>query len=272
MLIHAYPTEHLSRKQLLSFMVHLEIIMKNKSPLDYDRLISYSEKSHIALLKKCREFIVETVKLCEVLLECASTTLELALWKTGLNQSSQQQQCTTDENAMIREQSHLIGGKMCQVVIPSVISFLWLKDWVSSAAILFNSGLSCFDEHPLCYLVLLLPLLCNINKQTMNHLSIICPMWTLYHLILFILSCSIACPRRWNYWKSSFTSFQYFCIIPITGTPSWRALYPHLILGHFQAGCHNTHLRAQSHICTTTKIFTKFRSKTYQIVSFPWIL
>ena len=70
---------------------------------------------------------MKAVKLREVLMECASTTLELALWKTVLNQSSQQQQqqqCTNNENAMIGEQSRLIGGKMCQVVIPSVMSFL----------------------------------------------------------------------------------------------------------------------------------------------------
>ena len=53
MLIHAYHTEHLSRKQLLSFMDRLEIVMEDESSLDYDRLMGYSEKSHIALLKKC---------------------------------------------------------------------------------------------------------------------------------------------------------------------------------------------------------------------------
>ncbi len=65
----------------------------------------------------------------EKMLECASTTLELALWKAVLNDQSllQQQnlQARTIENTMItREENRLGGGKLCQVVIPNVMSFL----------------------------------------------------------------------------------------------------------------------------------------------------
>ena len=81
-------------------------------------------KSRLALFEKCRVFIVKSVTLREELLECASTTLELALWKAALNQSSQQNEFTNAENIMIREESRLIGGKMSQVIIPNVISFL----------------------------------------------------------------------------------------------------------------------------------------------------
>ena len=112
MIIYENPSNHFSKGQLFQFLRRLKEICCDDTPLDYDRLVGFSVKSRLALFQKCREFIVKSVKLREELLECASTTLELALWKAALNQSLQQNEFTNAENDMIREESQLVGGNI----------------------------------------------------------------------------------------------------------------------------------------------------------------
>lgn len=123
MLIHDDPHKYLSGKQLNQFVRRIHGFRDREIPLDFDRLIGYSEKSRVALLKKCQGFIIKSVQQREELLACTSNTIELALWKSVLIQSSEQTLRPKEDN-LIRGQSRQIGGRMCQVIIPNVLSFL----------------------------------------------------------------------------------------------------------------------------------------------------
>ena len=56
----------------------------------------------------------------------ATSILELALWKVLLDETVQEHQDDDDHaNALKRKAVRLNGGKMFQVVIPNVLSFLF---------------------------------------------------------------------------------------------------------------------------------------------------
>ncbi len=53
MLIYSNPPKYFSRNRLVPFLYHLKVISDDDTALDYDRLIGFSEKSRLALFKKC---------------------------------------------------------------------------------------------------------------------------------------------------------------------------------------------------------------------------
>jgi len=70
-----------------------------------------------------RRMITQFIQEHREFLIIASTMLELALWKSVLNESLPQHQYTNNDR-MIREEIRVNGGQLFQVVIPHVLSFL----------------------------------------------------------------------------------------------------------------------------------------------------
>ncbi len=62
-------------------------------------------------------------KHCDYLVD-VSTLLELVLWKMMMNEASQQRKRRKTDVREVRMGIRLSGGRMFQVVIPSVLSFL----------------------------------------------------------------------------------------------------------------------------------------------------
>jgi hypothetical protein len=62
-------------------------------------------------------------KHCDFLVE-VSTLLELALWKMLMNEASQQRNRRKTDVREVQMGMRLSGGRMFQVVIPGVLSFL----------------------------------------------------------------------------------------------------------------------------------------------------
>lgn len=95
------------------------------TPLDYDRLIGFDDDYRIGLLNEIQGMIMNFTQIRDELLLGASTTLELALWKAVVNEFPQYQPKNGIEDiGKKRVDCRLIGGKMYQVVIPNVLSFL----------------------------------------------------------------------------------------------------------------------------------------------------
>lgn len=122
MMIQDNPSKYVSAKQLNKFVHRIQGLRNREIPLDFDRLVGYSEKSRIELFQKCQGFVIKSVKLHEEMLQCASNTIELALWKATLSNSSEHGRQKGDESS--RMESCLVVGKMCQVIIPNVLPYL----------------------------------------------------------------------------------------------------------------------------------------------------
>jgi len=89
---------------------------------EHERLIDFMiERNDRKMIKG---LILRFIKLHKNLTLNATSILELALWKVLLDESAQENQ-NDDTNALKRKEIRLNGGKMFQVVIPNVFSFLF---------------------------------------------------------------------------------------------------------------------------------------------------
>jgi len=119
------PFTHLEGSQRTAFLDRLMAISDEGTPLDYDRLIGFDDDYRIGLLNEIQGMIMNFTQIRDELLLGASTTLELALWKAVVNEFPQYQPKNGIEDiGKKRVDCRLIGGKMYQVVIPNVLSFL----------------------------------------------------------------------------------------------------------------------------------------------------
>jgi hypothetical protein len=120
------PYTHLDEVHRRTFLDRLMTMTDEGTPLDYDRLIGFDEDYRVGLLDEIQGMVVSFAQIRDNLLIGASVTLELALWKAILYESMQLHQpiSNIDEVRKIREDSRMMGGKMFQIVIPNVLSFL----------------------------------------------------------------------------------------------------------------------------------------------------
>ena len=104
--------------KLIIFLKATPLIL-TRLPVGVDLVRGHREFRYGELRRMITQFIQEHREF----LIFASTMLELALWKSVLNESVPQHQYTNNDR-MIREEIRVNGGQLLQVVIPHVLSFL----------------------------------------------------------------------------------------------------------------------------------------------------